>query len=951
MAKLRVLFLVAVVTAACVVNRVNGAHDGDEIVADQRESFRDACGVNMKWSYTERVLYISGSGAMCDYNPSFRPPWYKIRGRFYDVVVDGVSSIGNYGFSFPNLQRVNISASVTSIHDSAFAECNEKILFNVAEDNPSYSSIDGTLYNKDRTFLIRYYSNTETFSIPDTVETIKNDAFSNCFNLKVLVVPASVKSIGEKQFTSCSSLTSIQVEEGNQNYRSIDGVLFDHDYKSLIVYPLGIKNETYIVPTTVTSIADGAFYASSVKSVSLSNVETIGNEAFAFAALNNVNIPVSVKSIGYRAFAECGSLAKIEVAEGNTQYSSDDDVLFDKVLKKLITYPQRKSGTYEVPNYVKIIEDYAFYECRVLNGVTISANVESIGAYAFSHCFNMKTLNIAPGSKLQSIGDNGFSWIDVSEIVIADSVTTIGSEAYSGCSSVTNVTIPESVTTIGENAFGSELTKLTWIEVKEGNKYFKSVDGVLFDRDVKTLIRYPPGRVDQTYSIPNSVTKIADNGFEYCRNIVNITIGDKVETIGDYGFYYCSSLSGVTIPDSVKTIGDHAFHGCFFLKTLENGANVVTMGDYAFSQCSKLETVAIGDHVKILGMSVFSSCKMLTNVRIGDSVETIGDYAFQFCDSLTNVTIGDNVVRIGDNAFESCHQLVHMTIPDSVTSIGVCAFRYCDGITDMNIGSGVTSIGHLAFYSCKKLKSIFYQGTTYVSLPFDQPIFGSDVPDNVCVPVEYTFNEFCGLQVTPTNPACKDFQLLFDRCYKGAYVDGRVTEQKRKNATDWEKRTTECIEYQCDNNSGGLAWVICKHSEENNVMCLDSRCVDEEKEGPSDKQAVELVVKDMEAKEIDIDELEELILVQCGIEDGSITIGWEMNEDGTIIRILVYFDDVEIGQKVLAFFNEQGISCARCQILSTRIIEALHGISGSISVNSFYGTILSILFVAYIMFH
>jgi len=307
------------------------------------------------------------------------------------------------------------------------------------------------------------------------------------------------------------------------------------------------------------------------------------------------------------------------------------------------------------------------------------------------------------------------------------------------------------------------------------------------------------------------------------------------------------------------------------------------------------------------------------------------------------------VVRIGDNAFESCHKLVHMTIPDSVTSIGVCAFRYCDGITDINIGSGVTSIGHLAFYSCKKLKSVFYQGTTFVSLPFEQPIFGSYVPDNVCVPVEYTFNEFCGLQVTPTKPDCEDFRLLFDRCFKGAYVDGKVTEEKRKNATDWEKRSDECIEYQCDNNSGGLAWMICKHSEENNVICIDSKCVDEEKEAPSDKMAVEIVIKDMEAIEMNIDKLEELILVQCGIEDGSIIIGWEVNEDGTIIRILIYVDDEETGQKVLAFFNEQGIECSHCQMLSSRIIETLHAVSGSNSLKSHWGCILSILFIAYIM--
>ena len=156
-------------------------------------------------------------------------------------------------------------------------------------------------------------------------------------------------------------------------------------------------------------------------------------------------------------------------------------------------------------------------------------------------------------------------------------ITTIGSSAFSSCSSLTSVTIPDSVTKIGDYAFSncSSLTSVT---------------------------------------IPNSVTTIGMNAFYNCSSLESVTIGDSVTEIGYRAFYNCSSLTSVTIPDSVTSIGD-----------------------YAFYECSSLTSVTIGDSVTTIGNCAFYDCSSLTSVTIPDSVTTIGEAAFYGCSSLTSV--------------------------------------------------------------------------------------------------------------------------------------------------------------------------------------------------------------------------------------------------------------------------------------------------------------------------
>jgi hypothetical protein len=256
----------------------------------------------------------------------------------------------------------------------------------------------------------------------------------------------------------------------------------------------------------------------------------------------------------------------------------------------------------------------------------------------------------------------------IKKIEIGDSVTSIGSNAFHGCYSLSSVTIPDSVTSIGSKAFF----------------YCSSLSSV---------------------TIPNGVTSISDSAFQNCYSLSSVTIPDRVTSIGNSAFYYCYSLSSVTIPDSVTSIDSNAFSYCYSLSSITIPDSVTSIGSGAFSICYSLSSVTIPDSVTSIGSNAFQNCYSLSSITIPDSVTSIGSGAFSACPSLSSVTIPDSVTSIG-NAFSYCDSLSSVTIPDSVTSIGYSAFYNCYSLSSVTIPDSVTSIGNSAFYSCYSLSSV-----------------------------------------------------------------------------------------------------------------------------------------------------------------------------------------------------------------------------------------------------
>ncbi|MDE7280355.1 MAG: leucine-rich repeat protein, partial [Ruminiclostridium sp.] len=298
------------------------------------------------------------------------------------------------------LASIDIPNNVTYIGNEVFSNCSSLKSINVNEKNANYSSLDGVLFNKDKTKLIKYPEGKEdkSYSIPNDVTEIAN-AFRNCIFLTSVRLPSGLKIIGSvMEFDGCSSLQSIEVDEKNENYTSIDGVLFYKDKTRLVLYPAAKENESYSIPNGVVWIDYAAFNRCS--------------------NLVSVVIPSSVETIIFhRGFYRCTSLKSIIVDENNKDYSSVDGVLFTKNKGALLQYPLGKTDTsYSIPDSVKYIGDEAFCGCTYLNSVEIPNNVENIFINAFSNCTSLVSV-IIYSDKITSFGESYISsWIYEREV-------------------------------------------------------------------------------------------------------------------------------------------------------------------------------------------------------------------------------------------------------------------------------------------------------------------------------------------------------------------------------------------------------------------------------------------------------------------------------------------------------------------------------------------------------
>lgn len=252
-------------------------------------------------------------------------------------------------------------------------------------------------------------------------------------------------------------------------------------------------------------------------------------------------------------------------------------------------------------------------------------------------------------SNEESIGNvlNIPSIINTDEVTY--SVIRIGSWAFRHCTNLTSVSIPKSVTRISEDTF-SFCEKLKSFEVDKKNQSYTSVDGVLFNKDMTLLVKYPGGKTGEEYIIPNSVAHIGAGAFEGC------------------------SLAGIIIPDSVTRIGYSAFSDCNNLRNMILGKSVTYIDSSAFSSCTSLASVTIPDGVASIGGNAFYGCTNLATITIPDSVDSIDAWTFAYCTSLTHLFVGKSVACIGWYAFTDCPKLTSIYFKGSSPEVGDGSF-------------------------------------------------------------------------------------------------------------------------------------------------------------------------------------------------------------------------------------------------------------------------------------
>ena len=528
-------------------------------------------------------------------------------------------------------------------------------------------------------------------TIPNSVESIGYNAFYNCKGLTSVTIPESVTSIGDWAFAYCSGLTSVTIGNGvtsigSSAFRECDGL-------TSVTIPNSVTNigeyafyyctslTSVTIPDSVTNIGNYAFLNCSAMTnvVFMGNAPTVGVNPF-YGVASGCVASVSPKSTGwgveaggtwnrlvlqyynpYASFDETGGDSNWTVeAEGswksgvishsqNTwaevsvqgpctvsfEWKVSSEGNWDKLHVYLDGGSTDKvpaiSGEVDWTQTSFGIDDSAEHTVRwtYTKDGSVSKNSDcgwvrnvSVEAFVPESMFTINSNGVLTRVNLH----------EATEVVIPDSVTSIGASVFENCGGLTSVTIPNSVTNIGEKAF-------------------------LRCRDLTSI------------TIPDSVTNIGGFAFYECTGSTSLSIGNGVTSIGEKAFYGCSGVTSLTIPESVTTIGDQAFGHCYGLTSLTIPDSVTSIGRYAFFYCTGLESVTIGNGLTVIASSAFSTCTSLTSVTIPDSVTDLGEYAFDECSSLTSVTIPASVTIIRDRAFYKCSALTNVVFMGNAPTI------------------------------------------------------------------------------------------------------------------------------------------------------------------------------------------------------------------------------------------------------------------------------------------
>jgi hypothetical protein len=596
------------------------------------------------------------------------------------TIPKGVKIIEEEAFKFRRQTVVKIPSSVLNIE----RRVSNSVTFygassiDVAVNNPRYSSIDGVLFNKDKTELIEYPNGraSVTYVIPDGVKKIGKGAFVGLNALTSVTIPNSVTSIETDAFKGCHNLWSITIPE-SVTYFSSDA--FGKDLYA-------VKFLNHIAPK-------------------VSNDSRIqSNKSFN----RNTYLYVPAESINdYRnAISQDGDInvrGIKDLASAESDYHFEDGMLFNADKTVLLWCQRNFRGACAIPNGVKIINDGAFAFCDGLTSVTIPNSVKVIKVKAFMFCDGLTSVTI-PNS-VETIEDRVFLCCSsLTSVTMPDGVKTIDSLTFSGCTNLSSIAIPNNVISISRDAFDG-CVSLTSINVKSNNTHYRSENGVLFSNDKKELILYPKGKTGE-YTIPMNVTKIGDYAFFECNRIKSITIPKSVTSIGRNAFTSCNNLVFTTIPNSVMFIGAGAFIGCNSLTSVTIPNNVKTIENGTFYHCSSLTSVTIPNSVTSIERNAFEDCKSLISINIPNAVTSIRISTFEGCENLMSINIPNGVTSIERNAFEGCKSLISINIPNVVTSINQHVFDGCSSLTSITIPNSVTYIDEKAFKDCRGLTSI-----------------------------------------------------------------------------------------------------------------------------------------------------------------------------------------------------------------------------------------------------
>lgn len=532
----------------------------------------------------------------------------------------------------------------------------------------------------------------------DAVVRLADYAFQNCTALETINLPGGLEQIDKNPFAGCVNLTSIDTS-ANTRFTFVDDAFY---VENTLVMVMPSKQGAFIVPQSVTEIADGAFAGTGVSEIVIQNPDTvIGSYAFAYTKLlQSVKFPDNV--------------ALTAIPEGAFAYSG-------------IT-------AFEIPASVLTIGDYAFAH-SALTGMTVPETVTGIGGYAFYGCAALETLAFGADT-YEIFGDYMFANSGVSSIVLPSSVTAIGDGMFEGCANLESVTFNGTLTSIGAYAFrGCGLTEFivpnTVTEIA-GNAFGESaLETVVFEEggEVLALKKNIFAEAQSLKRVTLSrVEAIPDSLFENFTSLEEIVIPSNVVTIGKYAFRNTENAEiktsagaeSLVIPASVAEIKAGAFAGSGITAVefaegdapIKLGAGSVSSGKVStegiFHNTAKLKSVTFSSRVESIAVAMFYGSGIET-LDLPERIEKIGNYAFA-ASSLRSMVIPDSISGVpGTYIFSECAQLETVTLSKTMTRIFMNMFEN-SGLKSIVIPANITDVYSYSFKGCSSLTSVTFEG-------------------------------------------------------------------------------------------------------------------------------------------------------------------------------------------------------------------------------------------------
>lgn len=493
---------------------------------------------------------------------------------------------------------------------------------------------------------------------------------------------------GEEMTWSYDSNDGILIIQGN-------GDMYEYDEMHKIPwYYYRARIHTIVVEEGVTSLCANAFKY--------------------FSSLTSVSLPTTLKRVGAFAFDE-------------SKYYKDENNWHNGILyinRHLIEVDAEKlPKNYTIPEDLLSIGTYAFSNCSSLTDVVIPESVQYIGEFAFSYCKNLKTISLPHA--LEVIKSNTFAYCDsltavnfgeqscvaeieegafrgcksLAEITLPDAVTSLGNAAFENCTALSEIFISKNVEEIEEDVFNGCIS-LTTFTVDDENLAFCSVEGVLYDKEVQTLLYYPSAKEVQEFAVPESVVRINSFAFYENQHLKRITLPTTLQQIAAFAFYGCHALESMEIPSGITEINSFAFSDCSVLNSVLIPATVKRINDYAFSGCTALTDIQLPDSVEYVASEAFIDTAFFGNPdNLIDGVLYLGNHLL-FADSeqVAGVyTVRENTKTISPFAFLNCINLTAVQIPDSVEYIGEQAFFGCSHLNEIDMSENLKQIGFSVF--------------------------------------------------------------------------------------------------------------------------------------------------------------------------------------------------------------------------------------------------------------